>query len=91
MILGEYTGEDLNQGEFFHTGNGFSPLTEGFSGEVPILEELVRAFSRDPAKLNDIADIVRRLMRDDEQNTIVPRGFTELWKVFETAMEEAEK
>ena len=91
LILGEYTGEILNKGGLFLTGNGTNPWTEGFSGEVPILEELTRAFSRDPAKLNDIADIVRRLMRDDEQNTIVPRGFTELWKVFETAMEEAEK
>ena len=91
LILGEYTGEILNTGGLFITGNGTNPWSEGFTGEVPIIEELARAFSRDPDKLNDIADVIRRLMRDDEHDTVIPRGFTELWKVFETAMEEAGK
>ena len=91
LVLGEYTGEDLNQGEFFHTGNGYSPWAEGFSGEVPILEELVRAFSRDPEKLKDIADIVGRLTRDNQHDTIIPDEFTKLWSVFETAMKETER
>ena len=91
LILGEYAGEILNNGGLFFTGNGANPWVEGFSDQVPILEEMTRAFSRDPDKLNDIADVVRRLMRDDEHNTIIPRDFTELWKVFETAMEETER
>ena len=91
LILGEYAGEILNREKLTHTGDGASPWGDGISGEVPILEELARAFSRDPDKLKDIAEIVRRLKRDDEHNSIIPDGFTELWKVFEIAMKEAER
>ena len=91
LILGEYTGEILNKGGLFLTGNGTNPWADGFTGEVPILEELARAFSRDPDKLKDIAEVVERLLRDDAHNQIIPEQFTEMWKVFETAMEEADK
>ena len=91
LILGEYTGEVLNKGGLFLFGNGTSPWAEGFTGEVPILEELARAFSRDPDKLKDIAEVVERLLRDDAHNQIIPEQFTKMWKVFETAMEEADK
>ena len=91
LILGEYTGEVLNKGGLFLFGNGTNPWAEGFTGEVPILEELARAFSRDPDKLKDIAEVVERLLRDDAHNQIIPEQFTKMWKVFETAMEEADK
>lgn len=91
LILGEYADDKPNGEELTHTGGGASSWGDGFSGEVPILEELARAFSRDPDKLKDIAEIVRRLKRDNEHNRIIPDGFTELWKVFEIAMEEAER
>ena len=91
LILGEYAGDISNVEELTHTGDGTSSWGDGFSGEVPILEELARAFSRDPDKLKDIAEIVRRLKRDNEHSRIIPDGFTELWKVFEVAMEEAER
>lgn len=91
LILGEYAGDISNVEELTHTGDGASSWGDGFSGEVPILEELARAFSRDPDKLKDIAEIVRRLKRDNEHSRIIPDGFTELWKVFEVAMEEAER
>lgn len=91
LILGEYTGEILNKGGLFLTGNGTNPWAGGFIGEVPILEELARAFSRDPDKLKDIAEVVERLLRDDAHSQIIPEQFTEMWKVFEIAMEEADK
>ena len=91
LLLGEYTGGILNKGGLFHASNSASSWAEGFSDEVPILEELARAFSRSPDKLRDVKAIVNRLMRDDSRNNIVPKEFIELWNVFEIAMEEAER
>ena len=91
ILLGEYTGGFLNKGGLFNTGNGSGSWTEGFTNEVPILEELARAFSRSPDKLKDVKAVVNRLMRDEDSRSIVPKDFIELWKVFEIAMEEADK
>lgn len=91
LILGEYADDIPNGGEIAHTGDGASSWGDGFYGEVPILEELARAFSREPDKLKDIAEVVGRLKRNEEHTSIIPHGFTELWKVFEVAMEETER
>jgi hypothetical protein len=91
LLLGEYTGGFLNKKGFFNTGNGSGSWAEGFWHEVPILEELARAFSRSPDKLKDVQAVVNRLMRDEESKSIVPKEFIELWDVFEIAMEEADK
>jgi hypothetical protein len=91
LLLGEYTGGFLNKGGLFNTGNGSGSWTEGFTNEVPILEELARAFSRSPDKLKDVKAVVKRLMRDEDSKSIVPKEFIELWKVVEIAMEEADK
>jgi len=91
LLLGEYTGGFLNKGGLFNTGNGSGSWTEGFTNEVPILEELARAFSRSPDKLKDVKAVVNRLMHDENSKSIVPKEFIELWNVFEIAMEEADK
>ena len=91
LLLEEYTDEFLNKRGLFNTGDGTGSWAEGFANEVPILEELVRAFSRSPDKLKDVEAIVNRLMRDEDGKTIVPKEFIELWNVFEITMEEADK
>jgi hypothetical protein len=52
---------------------------------VPLLEELVRAFSRNPERLDDIEDLVRRLRTTDEGRAIVPDDFLQLWDAIEVA------
>ena len=91
LLLGEYTDGFLNKGGLFNNGDGSGSWAEGFTNQVPILEELVRAFSRSPDKLKDVKAVVNRLMRDEDSKSIVPKEFIELWNVFEITMEEADK
>lgn len=87
LLLGEYTGGLFGRGSLFDGGKGSGFWSDSFSGDVPILEELARAFSRSPDKLKDVRAVVKRLMRDQTTASIVPRKFLDLWAVFEAAME----
>jgi hypothetical protein len=88
LLLGEYTGGFLGKGSLFDAGNGTGSWADRFSGDIPILEELARAFSRSPDKLMDVRAVVNRLMRDQSATSIVPKEFLELWAIFEAAMAE---
>jgi hypothetical protein len=54
---------------------------------LPLLEELTRAFSREPQKLWEVREVVRRLSEHPEGEPIVPGEFLKLWSVFEAALE----
>ena len=58
---------------------------------LPLLEELVRAFSRNPERLDDIEELMRRLRTTDEGKNIVPDEFLELWDAFEAARGEIDE
>ena len=63
----------------------------GFGGtnqETPLLEELTRAYSRDPNRLREVSYIIRQLSKHKIDNPVVPPEFLSLWKVFEEALEE---
>ena len=79
-------------------GHGPAPLSDsgtgdasawsfGGYGNMPLLEELVRAYCRDPNRLREIRHVVRRLTDGDETGEIVPPEFLETWTVFEKALE----
>lgn len=91
LLLGEYAGGILDKGGLYHGENGTGCWTKSLSDGVPILEELVRAFSRSPDKLKDVKAVVKRLMHDDTTFSIIPQEFLDLWNVFETAVKEADK
>lgn len=91
LMLGEYADGFLGQGSIFDRGNGTGSWANSISGDIPILEELARAFSRSSEKLKDVRAVVNRLMRDQTTTSIVPTEFLDLWAVFETALEEADK
>lgn len=91
LLLDEYAGEFVSNGNLFGGGTGSGSWANSFSGDVPILEELARAFSRSPEKLKDVRAIVKRLTRDQTTNPIVPQEFLDLWAVFEAAMAEVER
>ena len=56
--------------------------------EFPLLEEMVRAYSRYPDRLSEISSLIRDLSSRGDANQFVPEKFLELWKVFESALGE---
>jgi hypothetical protein len=67
-------------------GKGGSWAFGGSEG-MPLLEELVRAYSREPERLVEVSRVVRRLTEGEDDQQIVPEAFLETWAVFEQAME----
>jgi hypothetical protein len=54
---------------------------------LPLLEELVRAYSRKPDRLQDVANVVGNLTKNNHAREIFPPEFLETWAIFERAME----
>jgi hypothetical protein len=48
--------------------------------DIPLLEELVRAYARDPERLTRIGRLVDDLMESDEGRKVIPEGFERVWK-----------
>lgn len=66
-------------------GNG-KWIVGGYDG-MPLLEELVRAYSRDPQQLREVEAVVKKLTEGQKEEQIVPSEFLALWDVFKTALE----
>lgn len=47
---------------------------------IPLLEEMVKALSEEPKKLDAIDRLVKRLNKDDKAKTILPEGFESCWE-----------
>lgn len=56
---------------------------EDWLPSVPLLEELVRAFSRYPDKMGRIASMVKEIRKNPRANEVLPQGFAEIWRPFE--------
>lgn len=56
--------------------------------DLPLLEELTRAFSREPKRLLEVREVVKRLSDQSGKDPIVPKEFLELWQIFEKALED---
>ena len=52
-------------------GNQFNP--------IPLTEELVRALSREPEKIDQIFHLVEELKKDEDGKGILPQGFETIW------------
>lgn len=84
MLLLAEAGED---GDMFGAGGGvWHSFNRGRpDSDLPLFEQLTRAFCRQPERLESI----RRLMEEigtDEEDDVVPQAFRELWQVFEAAV-----
>ena len=64
----------LQQKEGARAGHLFPPLQ--------LLEEMVRAYSRDKEKLDRIARLVDDLKQSEEIQSILPEGFDQVWEAF---------
>jgi len=50
--------------------------------DMPIFEELVRAYSRDPEKINRISKLIEKVRKMESGEKILPEGFLEFWQAF---------
>jgi hypothetical protein len=55
---------------------------------LPLLEELTRAYSRNPDRLDSVRKLVEQLKVTPEGNEIIPTEFMELWQVFDSMLKE---
>ena len=85
FLLGAFEGlpEVGGGGASLEAGGG------GGFGTLPLLEQMTRAFCRDPSRLDSVRRLVEHLRKsgageDDEE--IVPADFLQLWSTFESAM-----
>ena len=85
LLLGDDKVSGLDPG----SGSGFAKwLARLADGEdIPLLEDLIRTYSRHPERLAEISGLVRDLSQGS-QNAIIPEDFLNLWTVFESAIGE---
>jgi hypothetical protein len=71
-------------------GGEFSKWLEalGSGDDIPILEELARAFCRTPARLQEVNRLIQDLTAKSTGDQVVPASFLALWSVFERALED---
>lgn len=82
----------LSEGEFAYfihevdnkPGSGDGQKWISFE-DIPLFEELVRAFSRDPEKIQRISKLVEDVCKMEGGERILPAGFKELWETFRKA------
>jgi len=60
----------------------------GAFDDIPLLEELVRAFSRDRKRLIKVERLIDDITKDGEADDILPDGFLTFWQVFQQAISE---
>lgn len=86
LLLGDL-GEDLIPPDLGGQGTGaFGRWTRGAASDLPLLEELTRAFARQPERLREVDRLVKRLSAPADGESVIPPEFLELWDVFSNAM-----
>jgi len=53
-----------------------------FGEDMPLFEEMVRAYSRYPEKIERIAELVDDLSKTEEEKKVLPKEFQKLWAAF---------
>ncbi|MFW6129468.1 MAG: phospholipase D family protein [Candidatus Aminicenantaceae bacterium] len=56
-----------------------------FWEDMPLFEELVRAYSRFPEKINRISHLIKQLKKTEEGRKLLPEEFETIWSLFEEA------
>lgn len=65
------------------TQNGYS-----LQSALPLLEEMTRALSREPARLDSIQSLIEDLVRTEEGRRMVDEQFLQLWEVYAAVLKE---
>lgn len=89
FLLGAFdTGAPRDSGGTINGGSGAGAGGSGF-GSLPLLEEMTRAYCRDPARLDTVRRLIQHLRESDlagDAGDIVPDEFMQLWDTFEAAL-----
>ena len=83
LILGGFTATPPGP-KPAHGGKGQLPPYISPWG-LPLLEEMVRAFSRDPSKIKRVERLVKDMKATGDVEDILPEGFDQVWKAFKQA------
>ena len=85
LLIGDLGyGLPLTDADGGGTGDTWGSIS---TGGMPLLEELVRAYAREPSRLREVQRVVQRLTVAGDANDIVPQEFLDTWEIFERAME----
>jgi hypothetical protein len=78
------------------TGGGWDGVETGVWGrtaaedlDIPLLEDLARALSRSPKKIDLVDKVVQQLATTEHGRAILPRGFEQVWDAIRAAKEPA--
>jgi hypothetical protein len=55
---------------------------------LPLLEELTRAYCRNPDRLDSVRKLIQQLKATPEGDEIIPSEFMDLWRVFDSMLQE---
>ncbi len=58
---------------------------------LPLLEELTRAYSRNPGRLDSVRKLIEQLSATPESHDIIPTEFMDLWQVFDSMLQEGRR
>lgn len=58
---------------------------------LPLLEELTRAYSRNPNRLRSVKKLVEQLSDTAEGREVIPKEFMDLWSIFDSLLKQVEK
>lgn len=68
------------------SGKGYGGRGTGYL--LPLFEEMVRAFSREPEKIDRISNIIEDLKESENLSKVLPPGFEEIWHAFKREKKE---
>ena len=77
--------------DILELGDGGAPWNSTMGSglfEQPIFEQLVRAYSRNPERIDDVTELISELESAEETQDVLPPRFLELWQAFVEAREE---
>lgn len=83
MLLAEIGGESGMVGGLKAVGGGTSDIP--WHVNLPLFEQLAKAFAHNASSLDAVASVMRRLDQADNQD-VIPREFRDMWEIFEAAL-----
>ena len=85
----------------FDSMSSMSDLVSAFGGAwnssangieaLPLLEEMTKAYSRDPNRLQSVKKLVEQLCDTAEGREVIPKEFMDLWSIFDSLLKKAGK
>lgn len=90
ILMGEPSQAlDVFRDDFSGNRSGEKSTTWGME-DIPLFEELLRASSRHPEKLQQVNQLIQDIKEANPDNTVLPEGFESIWSALIAAQKHAE-